>query len=289
MKKEFIKILALVVVFTFGIGISTYAFTTGYSSFDELFASEDGADYTIKTDIGSDTTILALHGGGIERGTSELVEALSGYGEYNTYLFEGLKETNNWSLFLRAIDFDEPTAVSLVQDSDYTLSVIGAAGDDEVTYIGGQNKLLAELIRLHLITKGYKVKTLSLPDRIAGIMDSNIVNKNKLLNGSYQIGGVQIAISKGLRDKLVADSSILNDYSDSIHEALSESWPIIVSHLQKITKSGGSKSNGVNGFLNKLNPSKPNFDKKINKILEKDAKTPQDLLENVEDDLLTEE
>jgi len=276
MKKEFIKIIALVVLFTFGIGISAYAFTTGYNSFAELSASEEAADYTIKTtDIGSDTTILAIHGGGIERGTSELVEALNGYDKYNTYLFEGLKAADNGSLFLRAINFDEPTAVGLVQNSDYTLSVIGAAGNEEVTYIGGQNKMLAELIRLHLITKGYNVKTLRIPDRIAGIMDSNIVNKNKLFNDDYRIGGVQIAISKGLRDKFTTDSGILNDYSGSINEALSKSWPIIVSQMQKITKS--------NGFLNKFDPSKPNFDKKVKHILKKGAKTPKELIKNTEE------
>ncbi|MBB6218345.1 phage replication-related protein YjqB (UPF0714/DUF867 family) [Anaerosolibacter carboniphilus] len=276
MKKQFIKILTIMVLFVFGIGTSAYAFTAGYSSFAELYASEEATDYTIKAaDMGRDTTILALHGGGIERGTSELVEALKGYGKYNTYLFEGLKATDNGSLFLRAIDFDEPTAVSLVKNSDYTVSVIGAAGDEEITYIGGQNKILAELIRLHLINKGYNVKTLSISDRIAGVMNSNIVNKNKLFNDSYQIGGVQIAISKGLRDKLVTDSSTLNDYSGSINEALSVSWPKIVPHLQKITKS--------EGILNKFNPSKRNFDKKIEHILEKDAKTPKELIENTKE------
>lgn len=289
MKQKFIQILAFVVLFTFGAGISTYAFTTGYNSFAELAASEEGADYTIKTtDLGSETTILALHGGGIERGTSELVEALNGYGKYNTYLFEGLKVTDNGSLFLRAINFDEPTAVSLVQDSAYTLSVIGATGDEEITYIGGQNKLLAELIRLHLINKGYKVETLSVPERIAGVMDSNIVNKNKLLNDSYQLGGVQIAISKGLRDELVTDARILNDYSDSIHKALSESWPIAVSYLQKINPT---KSVAKNGFLSKFNSysAKRNFDKKVQHILEKGAKNPKDLLKNMENYPLTEE
>lgn len=276
MKKEFIKILTLMVLFAFGMGTTAYAFTTGYSSFAELSASEDAADYTIKaTDIGRDTTILALHGGGIERGTSELVEALKGYGKYNTYLFEGLKATDNGSLFLRAINFDEPTAARLVRNSDYTVSVIGAAGNDETTYIGGQNKILAELIKLHLSNKGYNVKTLSIPDRIAGVMNSNIVNKNKLFNDSYQIGGVQIAISKGLRDKFVADSSILDDYSSSINEALSASWPKIVPHLKKITKS--------EGFSNKFNPSKRNFNKKIEHILKKGAKTPKELIESTKE------
>ncbi|GBF34684.1 phage-related protein [Desulfocucumis palustris] len=276
MKKQSFKILALVMLLTFGISISAYAFTTGYRSFVELAAAEDPSDYTIKTnDIGSDTTILAIHGGGIERGTSELVEALNGYGEYNTYSFEGLKAADNGSLFMRAINFDEPTAVSLVNKSDYTVSVIGAAGDDEVTYIGGQNKLLAELIRLHLTAKGYNVKTLGISDRIAGVMNSNIVNENKLFNDSYQLGGVQIAISKGLRDKLATDSSSLNGYSGAINNALSESWPTIVELMKKIN------NNKPEGFLNKFNPEKRNFDKKIQKVLEKGAKNPKELIEDV--------
>jgi hypothetical protein len=134
---------------------------------------------------------------------------------------------------------------------------------------------LAELIKLHLVTEGYNVKTLSIPDRIAGVMNSNIVNKNKMFSDNYQIGGVQIAMSKGLRDKLVSDSGTLKNYSSSINEALSKSWPKIVSNLKKITKS--------NGFLRKFDPSKPNFDKKLEKILEKEAKTPKDLIENTEE------
>ncbi|OPX89848.1 MAG: hypothetical protein A4E53_01363 [Pelotomaculum sp. PtaB.Bin104] len=276
MKKQSLKILALVMLFTFGIGISAYAFITGYHSFAELAAAEDPSSYTVKTNVvGSDTTILAIHGGGIERGTSEVVKALGGSGKYNTYSFEGLKEADNGSLFMKAINFDEPTAVSLVNQSDYTVSVIGAAGDDEVTYIGGQNKLLAELIRLQLTAKGYNVQTLSIPDRIAGVMNSNIVNKNKLFNDSYQLGGVQIAISKGLRDKLATDSGTLNDYSGTINQALSESWPTIVQLMEKINADKGQ------GFLNRFNPEKRNFDKKVDKVLEKGANNHQELIEDV--------
>jgi len=280
MRRKFFKVLAFLVLFTFAIGISAYALTAGYGSFAELAAAEDPANYKITAnDVGSDTTILAIHGGGIERGTSELVEALDDCGKYNTYLFEGLKPTENGSLFIKAINFDEPKAVNLVQDSDYTVSIIGAAGDDEVTYIGGQNKLLAELIRLHLIAKGYNVKTLSIPDRIAGIMNSNIVNKNKLFNDSFKLGGVQIAVSEGLRDKLVNNPWLLKDYSNSIHKALSDSWPTIVKLMKKIDKSEGKSE----GLLDKFNPAKPSLDKKVNQILEKDAKNPKELIENAEE------
>ena len=245
MRKGFMKVLVLTVLFTFSIGVIAYAFTAGYGSFAELSASEDPADYAIKAnDIGSDTTILAIHGGGIERGTSELVESLDGYGKYNTYLFKGLKTVDNGSLFLK----------------DWTVSVIGAAGDDKVTYIGGQNKLLAELIRLHLVTKGYNVQTLSIPDRIAGTMNSNIANKNKLFHDSIPFGGVQIAVSKGLRDDLATYPCALGDYSNTINKALSESWPKIVKVLNKVNKSDADK------------------------VLGKGAKNPQELIEDVEEE-----
>jgi len=280
MNKKLEKILALVLVFTLSIGVTIYALVPGlgYLSFAELAAAEDPSDYTIKTDdIGSDTTILGIHGGGIEKGTSELVEALSGYGKYNTYLFEGLKSAGNGSLFIKAINFDEPTAVSLVNKSDYTVSVIGAAGDGEVTYIGGQNKMLAELVRLHLNARGYNVQTLSIPNRIAGIMNSNIVNKNKLFDNSYQLGGVQIAVSKGLRDKLADDSDTLNDYADTINQALSESWPTIVDLMDKIN------NNKSQGLLSLFSSPKPDLEKKVEKALEKGAKTPDELIKDFED------
>ncbi len=130
-------------------------------------------------------------------------------------------------------------------------------------------------ISIHLTAKGYNAKTLSIPDRIAGVMDSNIVNKNKLFNDSYQLGGVQIAVSKGLRDKLATDSGTLNDYSGAINRALSESWPTIVELMKKIN------NNKSQGFLNKFNPEKRNFDKKIQKVLEKGAKNPKELIKDV--------
>nr|WP_312577562.1 poly-gamma-glutamate hydrolase family protein [Sedimentibacter sp.] len=286
MNKQLEKILAFVLLFTFSIGVSIYALMpgSGYSSFAELAAAEDPSDYTIKTNnIGSDITILGIHGGGIEKGTSELVEALNEFGKYNTYAFEGLKSTGNGSLFIKAINFDEPTAVSLVNKSDYSVSIIGATGDGEVTYIGGQNRMLAELIRLHLAAKGYNVKTLSIPDRIAGVMNSNIVNKNKLFNENYQLGGVQIAISRGLREKLATDTDTLNDYSGTINQALSESWPTIVKLMDKIDNDKSQ------GFLHMFGSSKPDLEKKVEKTLEKGQKNPDELIKDFEDVVFTED
>lgn len=277
MKKKLAKISVFALMFTLAVGTSAFAFTTGYHSFADLAAAEDPAAYGITADDrGSGTTLLAIHGGGIESGTSELVEALNGKGKYNTYLFEGLKAADNGSLFIKAINFDEPQAVSLVQDSAYTVSIIGAAGDGETTYIGGQNRLLAELVRLHLATKGYDVETLSIPDQIAGIMDSNIVNQNELFSG-YQLGGVQIAVSKGLRDKLAEDPGALNDYSGAVNAALSKSWPAIAKQLKKIAKENCT----CGGYFGMYSLFKSDLGQEIDRILKKGAETPEELIKNV--------
>jgi hypothetical protein len=67
----------------------------------------------------------------------------------------------------------------------------------------------------------------------------------------------------------------LNNYSGTINQALSESWPTIVNLMDKISADRGQ------GFWNRFNPEKKNFDKKIDKVLEKGAKAPQELIENV--------
>ena len=137
--------------------------------------------------------------------------------------------------------------------------------------------MLAELIRLHLTAKGYNVQTLSIPDRIAGALNSNIVNKNKLFNDSYKLGGVQISISKGLREKLATDSDTLNDYSGTINQAISKSWPTIVKLMDKINNDNSQ------GLLHIFDSSKPNVEKKVESALEKGAKTPDELIKDFED------
>src|SRR5436190_3467580 len=70
--------------------------------------------------------VLALHGGGIEGGTSEIGLAVAGYhpatlapiadchGLHDLWIFEGLLTTDNNALHVTATHYDDPIALALV-------------------------------------------------------------------------------------------------------------------------------------------------------------------------------
>lgn len=73
--------------------------------------------------------IMAIHGGGIEPGTSEIALATAGYhpatltpaadghGLHDFWLFEGLLSSGNGDLHVTASNYDEPIATELVQNA----------------------------------------------------------------------------------------------------------------------------------------------------------------------------
>lgn len=66
-----------------------------YSNYDELSCHEPkGIDYRIRCVSSSDIAILAIHGGKIEPGTTEIAEAVA-KNQHSFYTFEGLKPTGN--------------------------------------------------------------------------------------------------------------------------------------------------------------------------------------------------
>lgn len=117
-----------------------------YEDFADLAANEtEGVDYLIEAvdhlieavDRGSDTLILAIHGGRIERYTSELTVAAAG-SQFNYYLFEGIKRSGNRDLHITSTRFDEPQALALVDSSDVCVTLHGFAesGEKQVTTVG---------------------------------------------------------------------------------------------------------------------------------------------------------
>ncbi|MCA1601484.1 MAG: poly-gamma-glutamate hydrolase family protein [Acidobacteria bacterium] len=87
-----------------------------YPSFTHLSRRErEGRDYRIRWRTGdSGVAIVAPHGGGIERGTSEVADGIAGR-EHGFYAFEGLKSVGNHVLHLSSNRFDEPQALRLVR------------------------------------------------------------------------------------------------------------------------------------------------------------------------------
>ena len=116
-----------------------------YRNFDDLRKHEgrffQNSYKIVAKDRKSKITCIAIHGGNIEPGTSELAEELAG-NEFNLYKFEGLKEKNNSVLHITSSNFDEPKADKLVENAQKVISIHGAKGDEPITYIGGLDEKL---------------------------------------------------------------------------------------------------------------------------------------------------
>lgn len=182
-------------------------------------------DYEINyEDRDSDISVVAIHGGSIEPGTSEVAEGLANRMNLSYYLFEGIKSKNNGTLHLDSKQFDEPIGRNIAQNSLTTLSIHGYLrdqGNESVIYLGGRNETYKEIIRESLEEHGFQVK--EPPYHLGGRNVNNIVNDNQLN------AGVQLELSVQLRKSLFEnhDWSRLNRHNttevyDELINALAE-------------------------------------------------------------------
>ena len=167
-----------------------------YASYTALAAAEtEGVSYsrTAVTVSGATWASIAIHGGGIERGSGEMARQVAG--DYMSfYEFAGLKSSGNQDLHVTSTNFDEPMAVSLVAASSRTLSFHGFTGTAGVaeTAVGGLDSELVDRVTAALTGAGFAV--VSAPSEIAGTDPTNICNENA------RSAGVQLEMSKALRD-----------------------------------------------------------------------------------------
>lgn len=191
-----------------------------YKNFEELKAdTKEDRDWQInsKTTNNKDILVTAIHGGGIEPGTSELAKIISKKGNFNLYSFEGLLKSNNAKLHITSTRFDDPKLKDMTSKSDETVSIHGIREDKKVVYIGGKDKDIAKSIRKELENEDFNVE--NSPDYVNGDSSQNIINKND--TGS----GVQLEISTEYRKSFFEDDELgrstrenPNDYRQSIYD-----------------------------------------------------------------------
>ena len=164
-----------------------------YGCFADLANHEEkNRDYKISaSDVGSIITVIAPHGGRIEPGTSDIARKIASQ-RFNYYCFEGIKEKNNARLHITSHHFDEPTAVKMVARSIVVVTIHACTGNERFVHLGGLDKPLKEAIADELGAK--KIVVLKGPDRFNGINPHNICNRGASKKG------VQLEISRGLRD-----------------------------------------------------------------------------------------
>lgn len=189
-----------------------------YSSFEELKGREAEGAYRVEAvDRGSAACIIAPHGGKIEPGTSELTRSVAGQ-DLSYYVFEGIKGDGNADLHITSSRFDEPMGDALVRNCYFAVSLHGCQGAEEVVYIGGRHQALALRIKAQLEKLGFTVATHPNPE-LQGVCRDNICNRGRLGMG------VQLEISRGLRDRLARKrleekASTANDFAAAIRHAI---------------------------------------------------------------------
>jgi phage replication-related protein YjqB (UPF0714/DUF867 family) len=185
-----------------------------YRSFKELADHElEGQGYQIKMNLrDSPVLVMAPHGGKIEPGTTEIAEAIAGQ-DHSFYSFEGLKTDGNGVLHIESHLFDEPRALKAVAKAKVVVTVHGQINRKDVfVMVGGLNAPLCLEIKSQLEASGFQTR--SPIEGLMGTDPKNICNK-----GSSQ-RGVQLEISRKVRDSLRTDKDQLQRFADAVRRAI---------------------------------------------------------------------
>jgi phage replication-related protein YjqB (UPF0714/DUF867 family) len=158
-----------------------------------------GTDYEIVTRAPSvsSTLVMAIHGGNIEPGTTELAEVVAGK-DLGFYSFIG-RHRDVELLHITSTRFDEPTLLALLPEAENCLSLHGFWGEEADFCVGGANaeerkKYAAEIER---VFPEYRTCDACCPPFV-GTSEENVVNR-------CRAPGVQIEMSPLLRDRIVED------------------------------------------------------------------------------------
>jgi len=164
-----------------------------YKSFPALAEREvEGRDYRIglRKRRGA-IVVIAIHGGGIEAGTSEVADGIAA-DDLSFYAFEGIKSRRNRDLHITSHLFDEPQCRALVNEAPGVISIHGENSKRQVVFLGGRDRDRLNALRESLTSRGFRLETHK-KLRLQGLDPRNICNRAK--NGC----GVQLELSFGLR------------------------------------------------------------------------------------------
>jgi len=187
--------------------------TDTYRSFAELSASEPPSSFRIhRLERDRSVVILAPHGGGIERGTRRISRAIAGH-DWSWYCFEGRLEAGNRRLHITSTNFDEAGAVGLVERADVALAVHGAHEQDgSWTMVGGRDGALADDIGTALRIARFELRACDARRR-AG-------DARNICNRTARGAGVQLELSRALRDRLIGDGALRDRYVAAVRGAI---------------------------------------------------------------------
>lgn len=182
-----------------------------YQSMTQLESETvEGVDWKKDTrDNGTKVLIVAPHGGSIEQGTTEATKALAKKGNYDYFSFEAIRPKNNTELHVTSTHYDDPTLNQMIQNRTATISIHGAAGTDQIIYLGGPPSTLRDEMETQLKSSGFTV--MAPLDYIGGVKKNNFINREE--NNT----GVQLELTTALRKAFFnnGDTSTKNRSNES--------------------------------------------------------------------------
>lgn len=180
-----------------------------YASFEQLSASEPAGSYEIELRrMNSAVALIAPHAGKIEPGTSELCRFVAGE-DLTYYLFQGRKPNSNSDLHITSSRFDEPRGLAAADSAQVVTTFHGQSGTDLFVNVGGLASEIGQTLIERLTVAGYSAGRQA-NQSLQGLDHNNICNRGRSKRG------LQLEISRGLRDKLVTDSGEMSKFSSAI-------------------------------------------------------------------------
>lgn len=157
----------------------------------------EGIDYRRSfRQLNSPLALVAIHGGNIEPGTSEIVKVLAA-DNFSYYSFESLRPESDQSLHITSSKFNDPKCLEICCNSYYVISIHGCLGEYPGIFIGGRDTIG----RKQLVHQFKNSGLLAMKDRIfPGLHKSNPCNL-----GKFGIG-LQLEVTRKIREDIVNTS-----------------------------------------------------------------------------------
>ena len=174
--------------------------------------------------LGSTFGLLAIHGGGIEPGTEEIVRFVAQHSGASLYVYAGRRPAGNLSLHQASHGMrlgNRPLVLRFLDHVKTAVSVHGHGRKQECAYVGGLHQTMAQrfvdIARQELPQYEWISDAEIIPPGIGGRNPNNIVNLPPAR-------GMQLELPKGLREtEATADGS----HSRPAGDALVLSWLLV--------------------------------------------------------------
>lgn len=199
-----------------------------YNSYEEMSIIENS---NFKTEFVYNElkyiSLIAIHGGMIEKYTDNLVKEIAKIIGCNYFTFESKDKNDNLRLHITSTRFNNPICESIVKESFFTISIHGADEEEDIIYVGGLDYYFINIIKNNLNENNFNVPN-KIRSGLKGVSKYNICNKN------IRNMGIQLEVSEGYRNKFFDNDKITSLgklFIETISESIKEMFSIFLNDL----------------------------------------------------------